>query len=963
IPTAGFSDPIFSYFSAAQFTFDGIRMLKEGYEKTRPGLFKIASFRRWIVLATGPQLIDDIRRAPDDVLSLLEPANEFLQPDYTLKLLDAHDEYHTDIIRAKLTRDVAGTFKDVHEELVMAMDDLIPTDGHSRDEDYQTLNLTFAINVLKFGFIISLFPKSLKPIASRMLSNLPSQTQQQIEFLRPMVEERLAKMEEYGEHWDDKPNDMLMWLMSEAKGVERSLEGWARRLLLVNVIGIHSTALAMYRLLANPEYIEPLRQEVDAVIREDGWTKAGIDKMHKIDSFLRETQRIDSFTALAVNRCAMRPFTFSNGVTVPAGTFVSVPANAAHRDERIYSNADKFDGFRFTKLRESEGDTTTSRYQAVSVSNEHLPFGLGRHTWQVPGRFFAVYEMKALLAHIVVTYDIKFAEGSGVPRELFLSGLRYPGKADHYVRDSETLSGALKTSVQHMGTLIQAPASMLDDYTLKVSFLGGFLVVVAFFASRYFSLGNDPGLYAIPTIGFSHPILSYFSAARYVFDSIRILKGGYEKTKPGLFKVATFRRWMVLATGSQLIEDVRRAPDNVLSRAEPLNEFIQAEYTLDLLNPKDRYTPEVIRSKLTRDIAGTFQEVRDELVVAMDDLVPAQWVNIPLKETVQRVICRTTNRIFVGVPLCRDQDYQNLILNYAGNVLKVALIITWFPKPLKAIVFRIVSNLSSQIQRKIEFIRPLVEERFAKMEEYGKDWDDKPNDMLMWLMSEAKGVERSVEGIARRLLVVNLAAIMMTSHLYTITQILYHLLANPEYIEPLRQEVDAVIGKEGWTKAGIDKMHKIDSFLRETQRLGGSNILVMDRLVLRPFTFSNGVTVPAGTLISVPSNATHTDERIFSNPDKFDGFRFTKLRESEGDTTTSRYQAVATSGSQLSFGQGRNACPGRFFAVNEIKTLVAYIVVTYDMKFEEGKGVPRENCIAGMRIPGSTNVMFRYRQK
>jgi len=38
--------------------------------------------------------------------------------------------------------------------------------------------------------------------------------------------------------------------------------------------------------------------------------------------------------------------------------------------------------------------------------------------------------MKALLAHIVANYDIKFAEGSGVPRELFLSGLRYPGKAD-----------------------------------------------------------------------------------------------------------------------------------------------------------------------------------------------------------------------------------------------------------------------------------------------------------------------------------------------------------------------------------------------------------------------------------------------------------------------------------------------------------------------------------------------------
>ena len=50
----------------------------------------------------------------------------------------------------------------------------------------------------------------------------------------------------------------------------------------------------LYRLLAHPEYIEPLRQEVEAVVAEEGWTKAGMDKMHKIDSFVREFQRIDS---------------------------------------------------------------------------------------------------------------------------------------------------------------------------------------------------------------------------------------------------------------------------------------------------------------------------------------------------------------------------------------------------------------------------------------------------------------------------------------------------------------------------------------------------------------------------------------------------------------------------------------------------------------------------------------------
>ena len=33
IPTVGFSDPILSYFSALRFVFDGVRMIRDGYEK------------------------------------------------------------------------------------------------------------------------------------------------------------------------------------------------------------------------------------------------------------------------------------------------------------------------------------------------------------------------------------------------------------------------------------------------------------------------------------------------------------------------------------------------------------------------------------------------------------------------------------------------------------------------------------------------------------------------------------------------------------------------------------------------------------------------------------------------------------------------------------------------------------------------------------------------------------------
>ena len=49
-------------------------------------------------------------------------------------------------------------------------------------------------------------------IVSRMLSNLPSQIRQEIEFIRPIVEERFAKMEEYGEDWHDYPSVLSLSL-------------------------------------------------------------------------------------------------------------------------------------------------------------------------------------------------------------------------------------------------------------------------------------------------------------------------------------------------------------------------------------------------------------------------------------------------------------------------------------------------------------------------------------------------------------------------------------------------------------------------------------------------------------------------------------------------------------------------------------------------------------------------------
>ncbi|KAH9954980.1 cytochrome P450 [Russula dissimulans] len=502
---------------------------------------------------------------------------------------------------------------------------------------------------------------------------------------------------------------------------------------------------------------------------------------------------------------------------------------------------------------------------------------------------------------------------------------------------------------------------MADESTgpLGLPFIVGIVVVISITAwySRV-----DPLLDAIPTVGYSNPILSYLTAFRFLYlDCTPTLKEAYKKTKPGLFKFAILKRWVVVPSGMKLIEDVRKAPDEVLSNHEPLREFFQIGYTLDFT--KDLYHVDVTRTTLSRNTSAIFDQIHDELVDALREYIPTsgdEWVKVPVMPAIQRIVGRIGGRMLVGPSLCRNREYQEVALSSAINILKTAMLVQLCPRPLKLIVSRIVTKLPSEIRRTKELIRPIVEERLAKMEEFGGKWDDAPSDLLMGLINEAKGPAKTLEDLTQRLLVLNFGAVHTTA--FTFVYLLYRLMANPEYIEPLRQEVEVAIAEEGWTKNGIDKMNKIDSFIRESQRIDSLFTWGASRLALRPFTFSNGVTIPAGTLVSLPMYPIHVDEDIYPNAEKFDGYRFLKLRE-ESSNMAAKHQMVTASIELLSFGYGRHACPGRYFATYELKALLAQILITYDVKLEEGKALPRGRFMGQSYIPEMADLLFRKRQK
>lgn len=78
----------------------------------------------------------------------------------------------------------------------------------------------------------------------------------------------------------------------------------------------------------------------------------------------------------------------------------------------------------------------------------------------------------------------------------------------------------------------------------------------------------------------------------------------------------------------------------------------------------------------------------------------------------------------------------------------------------------------------------------------------------------------------------------------------------------------------------------------------------MSRLTLKEAAISDGTVVPEGSVVTIAPKATHYNPEIYDNPEAFDPFRFSKLREANGGVEGSKYAFTALSNDYLLFGVG-----------------------------------------------------------
>ncbi|KAE8144230.1 cytochrome P450 [Aspergillus avenaceus] len=350
---------------------------------------------------------------------------------------------------------------------------------------------------------------------------------------------------------------------------------------------------------------------------------------------------------------------------------------------------------------------------------------------------------------------------------------------------------------------------------------------------------------------------------------------------------------------------------------------------------KEQIVLEIIKKKLTHSLGQLIGPLSRATAAVLKRKLPEseEWTLVTIAQECPHIVAGVSSSIFMGDKSCLDERWLDVSVNYTTDAFFAARSLRQWPAIARPFVHWVLPS-TRKIRRHVAAATQIVQEELKRrdMVRKGKLIDENPQktheDFLDWIDEFAAG--RSLNTPMSQLSLA-VASIHTTSNI--LTNIMYDLMAYPEHIQPLRDEIKAVVEEDGiLKKTSLNKMKLMDSVMKESQRMHPVAIGTMNRLAEKEVVLSDGTRIPKGARTTLSSHILE-DESIYPNAKVYDGFRFYNKRQEPGNEH--RYQFVTTSPEQYVFGHGAHACPGRFFASHEIKILLIHLIMKYDWKFAD----------------------------
>ncbi|KAF2635623.1 putative Ent-kaurene oxidase, partial [Massarina eburnea CBS 473.64] len=466
------------------------------------------------------------------------------------------------------------------------------------------------------------------------------------------------------------------------------------------------------------------------------------------------------------------------------------------------------------------------------------------------------------------------------------------------------------------------------------------------------------------------PSYAWFGWIRVTLASVQrskeLVDEGYKKysKRNTIFTMPSFDRGGVVVVPPTELKSLYSLPESKLDSFSSQRTTIQAQYTvedLDILhNP---FHAKILTNQLPKNLDELTKGMAEELVLGFEQHwgTPTSWKSVPVWSSSLSIVGRCMNRIFVGAPLCRDEDFIESLKYHGTFVFGSGFLINSVPRFLKPLMGIAVKHYGRHVREKcLRPLLPLIEARLSAYKKRKHDAnyaEEAPKDAIQWAIEDSANMDERYQNayqIGHRILLLNFASIHSTS--LAVANTLHDLFSNDPSgatVEDLREECIKVFAEYGgtWTKDAIAKLHLLDSAIKESMRFSSLSILGLTRCIRDPngITLNNTIHIPPNISLITPIEAIHQDPTLHASPTTYHAFRFctadqvrgkrnqrteSSIRETTATTTNSPSPSTSPHPIPgfLAFGLGRHACPGRTFAMHEAKLVLAYVLMRYEIE-------------------------------